>query len=175
MTPERWQQIDHLFHETRLVSLGCARAFWPLLARKTKRCGWKWNRLLSSHDGAEHFIETPAGDVAAELLGSRPSSFEPGLKIENYRIVRLLGTGGMGKFTSRMTRGLIAKSRLKLLPPALQPPTLSACAVLNGKRRAAFSLNHPNIVTIYEIGKVGLGTFHRHRVRRRQDAASIDQ
>ncbi len=77
MTPERWQQIDQLFHAA-LVYEPAQRPFFLASA-----CGddeplrVEIESLLSSHDGANSFIETPAGDVAAELLGSHKSRFEP--------------------------------------------------------------------------------------------------
>src|ERR1044071_3974080 len=97
MTPERWQQIDHLFHETLACEPGLREGFLAAACESDEGLRVEIESLLSSHQDAGEFIETPAGDVAAEMLGARPSTFEPGQKIENYRIIRLLGTGGMGE------------------------------------------------------------------------------
>jgi serine/threonine protein kinase len=151
MTPERWQQIDHLFHEALACEPGLLDSFLAAECENDEALRVEVESLLSSHEGAEDFIETPAGDVAAELLGSRPSAFEPGQKIENYRIVRLLGTGGMGEVYLAEDTKLNRKVALKLLPPHF---TINPDRVRRFEReaRAASALNHPNIVTIYEIG-----------------------
>src|SRR5690349_18746499 len=97
MDAERWQQIDELFH----AALSCepARRSQFLLNQcagdeKLRR---EVESLLSSLDEANDYIETPAGDVAAELLGTHKSTLEAGHQIENYQIVRQLGSGGMGE------------------------------------------------------------------------------
>ena len=152
MTPERWQQIDHLFHETLACEPALRENFLAAACESDDSLRVEVESLLSSHHDASEFIETPAGDVAAEMLGARPSTFEPGQKIENYRIIRLLGTGGMGEVYLADDARLNRKVALKLLPPHF---TSNPDRVRRFEReaRAASALNHPNIVTIYEIGK----------------------
>ena len=53
--------------------------------------------LLSSLEEDDSFIETPVGDLAAELLGTHRPTYEPGQQIQNYRILSRLGSGGMGE------------------------------------------------------------------------------
>jgi eukaryotic-like serine/threonine-protein kinase len=152
MTPERWQQIDQLFH----AALDCEPAqreeFLATHCADDKLLRFEIESLISSHQEADSFIETPAGDVAAELLGGYESTFEPGQQIENYRIVRQLGSGGMGEVYLAEDIRLNRKVALKLLPPHF---TVNPDRVRRFEReaRAASALNHPNIVTVYEIGK----------------------
>src|SRR5207244_13373625 len=103
-------------------------------------------------DEADGFIETPAGDVAAEMLRTQESTYEPGRQIGNYKIVGWLGEGGMGKVYLAEDTKLKRKVALKLLPPHF---TMNPDRVRRFEReaRAASALNHPNIVTIYEIGQ----------------------
>jgi serine/threonine protein kinase/Tfp pilus assembly protein PilF len=152
MTPERWQQIDQLFHAALAREPAKRTDFLASACVGDEPLRLEVESLLSFHEGAQSFIEKPAGDVAAELLGSHESGFEPGQQLGNYRIVRQLGSGGMGEVYLADDMRLDRKIALKLLPPQF---TIDASRVrrFEQEARAASALNHPNIVTIYEIGQ----------------------
>lgn len=152
MTPERWQQIDQLFHAALACEPAERTGFLANACGGDEPLRLEVESLISSHEETQSFIETPAGDVAAELLGTHKSAFEPGQQIENYRIVSQLGSGGMGEVYLAEDTRLNRKVALKLLPPHF---TVNPDRVRRFEReaRAASALNHPNIVTIYEIGK----------------------
>ena len=158
MTPERWQQIDQLFQAALACEPAQREEFLDARCAGDESLRWEVESLLSSFEDADSFIETPAGDVAAELLGTHRSTYEPGHQIQNYRIVRQLGSGGMGEVYLAEDVRLNRKVALKLLPPHF---TVNPDRVRRFEReaRAASSLNHPNIVTIYEIGKSNTAHF----------------
>ena len=152
MTPERWHQIDQLFHAALEFEPAQREEFLATECDDDEPLRREVESLLSSFEDADGFIENPAGDVAAELLGTHRSTYEPGEQIENYRIVRLLGSGGMGEVYLAEDIRLNRKVALKLLPPHF---TVNPDRIRRFEReaRAASALNHPNIVTIYEIGQ----------------------
>jgi len=84
---------------------------------------------------------------------TRSRTLDPGTQIGRYRVVSLLGSGGMGEVYLARDESLDRSVALKILPPDL---------VKNDERvrrfvqeaKSASSLNHPHIVTIYEIGEV---------------------
>ena len=158
MTPERWLQIKELFHEALMCEPAQREEFLVAKCAGDRPLRTEVESLLSSLEEDEGFIEAPAGDLAAELLGTHNSAFEPGQQIENYRIVRKLGSGGMGEVYLAEDIRLNRKVALKLLPPHF---TINPDRVRRFEReaRAASALSHPNIVTIYEIGKSDMTHF----------------
>jgi len=77
---------------------------------------------------------------------------EPGTHLEHYRILAPLGAGGMGRvYRARDTR-LGREVAVKLLEAASQAPDAAIDRFIL-EARAASNLNHPNIVTIHEIGE----------------------
>src|ERR1044072_1122546 len=78
-------------------------------------------------------------------------SLPDGTRIGRYAIRRLLGAGGMGEFYLADDLQLRRKVALKLLPVdfAADKDRLNR---FRQEALAASSLNHPNLLTIYEIG-----------------------
>ncbi len=89
--------------------------------------------------------------VAAEWLARQEDAAALSGRIGAYDVVSLVGRGGMGEVYLAHDPELGRKVAVKVLRPAL---TSNADAVRRFEReaRAASSLNHPNIVTIYAIG-----------------------
>jgi predicted ATPase len=84
---------------------------------------------------------------------SAPSTLSTGSSFGTYQILERLGAGGMGEvYRARDTR-LEREVAIKTLSSDLcsQPEALSR---FEQEARSACALNHPNIVTIYELGQV---------------------
>ena len=86
------------------------------------------------------------------------SSLQVGHRLGPYEIVRPLGKGGMGEIYEALDRRLARTVAVKLLPAHV---SRDAGAVERFRReaRAASALNHPHIVTIYDIGESERGLF----------------
>jgi len=74
----------------------------------------------------------------------------PGQKLGNYTIVRQIGEGGMGAVYEANQAGINRRVALKVLPKALMQNQVFLERFLR-EAQSAGALNHPNIVTVYEV------------------------
>ena len=158
MQPEHWQQIDQLFHLALNQECGQRAAFLAQACDGDEALRSEVEELISSHEEAEHFIETPASDLAAELLAKDHAGIEIGEAIGPYQIASILGIGGMGEVYLAHDTRLGRQVALKLLPPqfTIDPERVRR---FEQEARTASALNHPNIVTIHEIGRMNGSQF----------------
>ena len=75
-----------------------------------------------------------------------------GTRIGPYEVLGPLGAGGMGEVYRARDDRLSRTIALKVLPGEFSADT-GRLDRFEKEARAASSLNHPNIVTIYEIGR----------------------
>ena len=108
--------------------------------------------FLPSYERAENFIESPAIEVAPELMtDDRPAL---GRKIDRSLPDRVTARRRRnGRSFSRAGRALGRKVALKLLPALDHGRSRTAPVQRGGPATSA--LNHPNILTVYEIGSEG--------------------
>jgi len=78
-----------------------------------------------------------------------------GTEIAHYRVEKKIGAGGMGEVYKAVDLTLDRGVALKVLPPSLLSEADRVRRFVQ-EAKSASALNHPNIVTIYEIGQVTL-------------------
>jgi len=108
--------------------------------------------LINSHESAGSFIDSPAYERGADLLSTERAGALVGRSFGQYRLVSLLGAGGMGEVYLAEDTRLDRRVALKVLPLHLTAD-LSQVGRFQQEARAASALNHPNIVTIHEINE----------------------
>jgi serine/threonine protein kinase len=151
--PERWQQIDQLFHLALEKERDERELFLREVCAGDEVLRNDVEELIASHEQAEDFIESPASDLAAGWFARGQSGLKPGEKIGPYEVQSVLGIGGMGEVYLALDTRLSRQVALKLLPSRFTSDP-ERVRRFEQEVRAASALNHPNFVTIHEIGQV---------------------
>src|SRR5262245_44939483 len=151
MTPERWRQVDQLLQDA--LDLGPAEraAFLAEACGGDDELRREVASLIGFHERAESFIETPPAEVAADWLAMKELS--AGQTIGHYHVARRIGRGGMGEVYLARDARLERQVALKLLPTRFTEDA-ERVQRFRQEARAVSALNHPNIITIHEIGEV---------------------
>jgi non-specific serine/threonine protein kinase len=152
MTPERYKQIEEIFSAALELEAGKRAAFVERACAADQALRREVESLLAAQQEADEFIETPALEVAAEMLAVEQTRTLAGRMIGPYRIQYLLGAGGMGEIYLAEDTRLDRRVALKLLPAQFTGDD-SRLRRLIREARSASALNHPNILTVYDIGQ----------------------
>ena len=142
MPPERFQQIERLYHAARAKT---AEERAALLAEADPELRHEVESLLAQRSGGE-FLERPAIQNALQLLGDPTvTGLTAGACLGPYRVERKLGEGGMGEvyraIDTRLGRAVALKIAQKQFIERFER-----------EARAISSLNHPHICTLYDVG-----------------------
>src|SRR5215813_10171215 len=112
--------------------------------------------LLAAHADAGTFLQSPAVEVAARyIVADEVPPLAPqliGRELSNYKIISLLGRGGMGEVYLAEDKRLHRKVALKLFPARFANDA-ERVRRFEREASAASATNHPNILTIHEIGQ----------------------
>jgi Tol biopolymer transport system component len=147
LTPERWRQVERIFHEAAALSDGERAAFLNCECASDPALREEVESLLAVEAG--NFLKQPAAEIAAQAMFT-VEPVKPGNRIGPYEIVSLLGSGGMGQvYQARDTR-LNRTVALKVLPAYSSGDAAQRNRLLK-EARAASALNHPNVVTLHDI------------------------
>lgn len=152
MTPEQWEQIGQLYYEAKEVDPPDRAAFLDRACAGNESLRREVEALLVAEQAVGDFIAAPALKDAAELLTTEAAPEElVGKQVSHYQILSLVGAGGMGEvYAARDTR-LGRKVAIKLLPSMVSRDA-DRLRRFDQEARAIGMLNHPNILTIHDIG-----------------------
>jgi len=147
MNDERWQLLKGIFDQARELPDAEQQAFIETT------CGYdpvllaEAQRLLDAYDS--EFLEEPSIADAGRILST--NIFESGKQIGRYRLRELIGEGGMGQVFLADDTELDRPVAFKFLHSDVATDEERVRRFIQ-EAKAASALNHPNILTIYEIG-----------------------
>ncbi|MBV8857813.1 MAG: serine/threonine-protein kinase [Acidobacteria bacterium] len=151
MLPERWRQIETLFHaalslksEERAAYLAEACAADEWLRKEVES-------LISSYEGGGGLFEEPAFSLGLRLFSVETAGPAVGQFVGPYKVLGLLGKGGMGEVYLADDPALGRNVALKLLPSSFTPD-VARVQRFQREARAAAAISHPNVAHIYGTG-----------------------
>lgn len=157
MQPERWEEIERLYHDARHLPREQRAAFLDAVCAGNLELRSEVTAMLEGDEQATAILEAPAPAVVAKQLAVQAAASTPiqslvGRKVGAYEIIASLGKGGMSEVYLASDPRLHRRVALKLLPSAFTTDP-ERVRRLEQEARSLSALNHPNIVTIYEIGQ----------------------
>ena len=146
MTPERWQQVARVYQSAMEQEPATRDAYLTSVCGDDADLRREVESLLAQ-PSAPGLIDRPLVNAAAHAFDVA-ANLAPGTMVGPYRIVGLIGEGGMGQVYRAQDTKLPREVALKILPDAFvhDPDRL---ARFRQEAHVLASLNHPNIATIY--------------------------
>ena len=150
MNAERWKKVKELFDAVvemepiardRFLDRECATD--DALRRDVEK-------LLSSSQDANGFLERPASSHVASAILEPKGMLTAGDRFAHYKILRQIGVGGMGEVYLAEDEKLDRRVAIKILNEQFGKNDAHLQRFIR-EAKAASSLNHPNILVIHEI------------------------
>ena len=152
MADAKWQKVREIFDSALRRQPEERRRFVNEVCGDDKTLLAEVESLLSSHDSAESFMETPAVAKVADMIEAETKKLEAGKCFGHYEIIKQIGAGGMGEVYLAKDKKLDRKVAIKILNEEFSQDESNLQRFVS-EAKAASALNHPNILTIYEFGE----------------------
>jgi serine/threonine protein kinase/Tol biopolymer transport system component len=151
MNSERWQQVENLYHSALELGADERDDFLSVACAGDEALRRDVLSLLASTGSADGFLSEPALSLGFELMRGEFRS-RVGQTVGRYKLLELLGRGGMGEVYLAHDPRLNRRVALKLLPAELGDDPARNLR-FEQEARAASAISHPNVAHVYEIGE----------------------
>jgi TolB-like protein len=152
MTPAQLQTIEEIYRAALDQEPDQISAFLDNACGGDEVLRRKVEALLASRPRAGSFIEKSAVSLATRIIQNGQADSLVGQTIGHYKISEPIGTGGMGEVYLATDIVASRKAALKLLPIRFTGDA-ERLKRFQQEAHAVVGLNHPNILTVYEIGE----------------------
>jgi len=153
MTSERWQKVKEIFQAALNRAPAEREVFVSDACGGDEELRKEVESLMSSDGRSGTFLDSPAYEAAAEMIVDGKSGLKQGGTLGSYQILSFISRGGMGEVYLAHDPRLSRNVALKILPESFTKD--ERLRRFEQEARTASALNHPNIITIYEILKTG--------------------
>jgi predicted ATPase len=152
MSLERWERTKEILEQALRLASQDRQAYLHSACAEDADLRREVESLIASHEEAgSQFLGVAAPEV---LQLAPPRALTSGTKLGPYEIIGLLGTGGMGEVYRARDPRLDRSVAIKILPAAFSADS-DRLHRFAQEARSASALNHPNIITIHELGQDG--------------------
>src|SRR5262245_52142616 len=153
MTPDRWQDVKKLYLAALELAVEERASFLAEACGADSALRVEVESLLSHESSAVGFIESSALEVTAKALAAdKPVGSLVGLDIGPYRVLSLLGSGGMGDVYRAQDVRLNRVVAIKVLPAHVADYPEQKLR-FRREAKAIAALNHPNICVLHDVGQ----------------------
>jgi len=155
---ERWERLAELFNAALSRPPAGRAAFLDASCEGDAALRGEVESLLRAHDRSGEFLERPAADIGPALIEDDVEPLAAGQQLGPYLIKEQIGRGGMGVVYLAEDTRLGREVALKMLPPGFTRDEMRR-ERLRIEARAAATLSHPAIATLYALEEIGSTLF----------------
>ena len=149
MSPEQWNKIVELFHAAREKTSTERAALLDSACTADPELRLIVEQMLRDDEASCSLLDRSPIEVMAAGAADPLTPASAGARFGRYEIVALIGRGGTGEVWAAHDTELDRAVAIKFLFP--KPGFGRLAERLTQEARAASALNHPNIVTVYEV------------------------
>ena len=152
LNPEKWREVKEIFYAALQRAPEEREEFLNQSCQGDPHLRSEVESLLASSEDAGSFMRQPAVGEHATVIAAN-EQLHLNQSLGHYRILKLLGEGGMGQVYLAEDTRLERKVALKILPAHFAGNAERMRRFVR-EAKAASALNQPNILTIYESGAI---------------------
>jgi eukaryotic-like serine/threonine-protein kinase len=149
---DRWQKIKELYEAALMRPPNERPSFLNERCDGDEELRREVESLLSFSSSAESFLESPAVGEVADIIIPESEKLEVGKAFGHYEVIRQIGAGGMGEVYLARDKKLDRQVAVKILNEKFAEHESNLQRFIR-EAKSASALNHPNILTVHEVGE----------------------